>query len=264
MSLCVCVCVCVYICKCVQVHTAAETRTVVMFSEDVCSFTQWGKTKQQTTVTISLNRGNGLHSSTSSPHSLCVLSTWSWLVVVFVLCCCVCVVIWCSQMLCLAGKNKEHVCACTRTPAYNHKFWHLWKRKLMKAQHTQREWALYPNHSLIPLVYSWARHHRDETVTHNQIVRSYVVMQTACLKNSHHVWQMCSLWLHQQLDSQILLWLLLYCKCAVCLWFFSVKLWGSLGVCYWCHRIAILLPLLSGTAEMLDKTIGILFKRMSH
>lgn len=82
MILCLSVCAC--LCICVYVYTAAwNQERVVMFSEDVCSFTQRGKTKQQTTATTSLNRGNDLNSSTPLlSHSLSLLSIWRWLVVV--------------------------------------------------------------------------------------------------------------------------------------------------------------------------------------
>lgn len=66
-----------------------------------------------------------------------------------------------------------------------------------------------PDPSFIPLVYSCAGHRRVEAVTQNHILLSHVVIQTACLKNSHHNWLTCTLWLHQRLDSQILFWHLL-------------------------------------------------------
>lgn len=94
MILCLSVCAC--LCICVYVYTAAwNQERVVMFSEDVCSFTQRGKTKQQTTATTSLNRGNDLNSSTPLlSHSLSLLSYgvgWLWFCMLQP---CVYVVIW--------------------------------------------------------------------------------------------------------------------------------------------------------------------------
>lgn len=110
MSVCACLCICVY------VYTVAwNQERVVMFSEDVCSFTQRGKTKQQTTATTSLNRGNDLNSSTRLlSYSLSLLSIWRWLVVVLnaaALCVCSDLV----KTSCMVGKCKAIVHTCTHT-----------------------------------------------------------------------------------------------------------------------------------------------------
>lgn len=58
---------------------------------------------------------------------------------------------------------------------------------------TQTHTAL-PDYSLIPFVYSCAGHHRAETVTHNQIALSHVVIQTACLKKTDIMFDRCVLY----------------------------------------------------------------------